>query len=107
MKICIYGAGAIGAYLGAELVDAGYDVTLIARGPHLAAMQAQTAALPAVKAVTNRGQTLEIEVHQTQEALLGLLATANTLDAQITSLNVLEPNLETVFLHLTGKQLRD
>ena len=40
MKICIYGAGAIGAYLGAELVDAGYDVTLIARGPHLAAMQA-------------------------------------------------------------------
>jgi len=40
MKICIYGAGAIGAYLGAELADAGCDVSLIARGPHLAAMQA-------------------------------------------------------------------
>lgn len=39
MKICVYGAGAIGAYLGAELADAGCDVTLIARGPHLAAMQ--------------------------------------------------------------------
>jgi len=39
MKICIYGAGAIGGYLGAELALAGYDVTLIARGPHLAAMQ--------------------------------------------------------------------
>ena len=39
MKICIYGAGAIGSYLGAELALAGYDVTLIARGPHLAAMQ--------------------------------------------------------------------
>lgn len=39
MKICIYGAGAIGAYLGAALADAGCDVTLIARGPHLAAMQ--------------------------------------------------------------------
>ena len=40
MKICIYGAGAIGAYLGAELAGAGADVSLIARGPHLEAMQA-------------------------------------------------------------------
>ena len=39
MKICIYGAGAIGCYLAAALVDAGCEVTLIARGAHLAAMQ--------------------------------------------------------------------
>lgn len=39
MKICIYGAGAIGAWLGVELSLAGEEVTLIARGPHLAAMQ--------------------------------------------------------------------
>ncbi|MDA0240050.1 MAG: 2-dehydropantoate 2-reductase [Proteobacteria bacterium] len=39
MKICIYGAGAIGGFLGAELSLAGSDVTLIARGPHLEAMQ--------------------------------------------------------------------
>ena len=39
MKICIYGAGAIGGYLGAGLALNGADVTLIARGPHLAAMQ--------------------------------------------------------------------
>ncbi|MGZ0246963.1 MAG: ketopantoate reductase family protein, partial [Alphaproteobacteria bacterium] len=39
MKICIYGAGAIGGYLGAGLALKGADVTLIARGPHLAAMQ--------------------------------------------------------------------
>ena len=39
MRICIYGAGAIGAWLGVELSLAGEDVTLIARGPHLAAMQ--------------------------------------------------------------------
>ncbi|MFQ5637722.1 MAG: 2-dehydropantoate 2-reductase [bacterium] len=39
MKICIYGAGAIGGYLGAELALAGFDVTLIARGPHLEAMR--------------------------------------------------------------------
>jgi 2-dehydropantoate 2-reductase len=40
MKICIFGAGAIGGYLGAELALAGADVTLIARGPHLQAMKA-------------------------------------------------------------------
>ncbi len=39
MNICIYGAGAIGGYLGAQLADAGCNVTLIARGPHLKAMQ--------------------------------------------------------------------
>jgi len=39
VKICIYGAGAIGGYLGVELALAGEDVTLIARGPHLEAMQ--------------------------------------------------------------------
>ena len=40
MKICIYGAGAIGGYMGAQLALAGADVSFIARGPHLAAMQA-------------------------------------------------------------------
>ncbi len=40
MKICIFGAGAIGGYLGAELAASGADVTLIARGDHLAAMRA-------------------------------------------------------------------
>ena len=39
MRICIYGAGAIGGYLGAELALHGADVALIARGPHLAAMR--------------------------------------------------------------------
>ena len=39
MKICIFGAGAIGGYLGAELALSGFEVTLIARGPHLEAMQ--------------------------------------------------------------------
>ena len=39
MKICIYGAGAIGGYLGVEFMRAGADVSLVARGPHLAAMR--------------------------------------------------------------------
>ena len=40
MKIAIVGAGAIGAFLGAKLALSGEDVYLIARGPHLKAMQA-------------------------------------------------------------------
>jgi 2-dehydropantoate 2-reductase len=39
MKICIFGAGAIGGYMGAKLAQAGADVSLVARGPHLKAMQ--------------------------------------------------------------------
>ena len=39
MRICIYGAGAIGGYVGALLAEAGADVSLIARGPHLKAMR--------------------------------------------------------------------
>jgi 2-dehydropantoate 2-reductase len=38
VKICVYGAGSIGGYLGGRLALAGQDVTLIARGPHLDAM---------------------------------------------------------------------
>jgi len=39
MRYLVAGAGAIGAYIGAHMARAGYDVTLFARGPHLHAMQ--------------------------------------------------------------------
>ena len=39
MRYVIYGAGAIGATIGARLFEAGRDVTLIARGAHLEALQ--------------------------------------------------------------------
>jgi 2-dehydropantoate 2-reductase len=41
MRIAVYGAGAVGGYLGARLVAGGADVTLIARGAHLEALQAR------------------------------------------------------------------
>jgi 2-dehydropantoate 2-reductase len=41
MKICIYGAGAIGGHLAARLHRAGADVSVVARGAHLAAIQAK------------------------------------------------------------------
>jgi 2-dehydropantoate 2-reductase len=39
LRFAIVGAGATGGYLGARLAHAGFDVTLIARGRHLAAMR--------------------------------------------------------------------
>ncbi len=39
MKFAVVGAGAIGAYVGAAVARGGTDVTLIARGAHLAAMK--------------------------------------------------------------------
>src|SRR5574341_640030 len=45
MKVCMYGAGAIGGYMGVMLARAGADVSFVARGAHLAAMQANGARL--------------------------------------------------------------
>ena len=39
MKICIFGAGAIGGFVGAKLADAGAEVSMVARGAHLSEMQ--------------------------------------------------------------------
>jgi len=39
MKVAVFGAGGVGAYLGGRLAQAGADVHLIARGDHLAALR--------------------------------------------------------------------
>jgi len=67
----------------------------------------QAAQLPAVKAATRTDGQLKVETHRLQEALIGVLDITNKLDVGITSLELLEPNLESVFLHLTGKRLRE
>lgn len=40
MKICVFGAGAVGGLIGGELGRAGHAMSLIARGAHLAAIKA-------------------------------------------------------------------
>ena len=39
MKVCIYGAGAIGGWIGLHLARMGHDVSVVARGATLAALQ--------------------------------------------------------------------
>lgn len=40
MRVCVYGAGAIGGHLAVRLARGGAQVSVVARGPHLAAIQA-------------------------------------------------------------------
>ncbi|WP_295315139.1 2-dehydropantoate 2-reductase, partial [Roseobacter sp.] len=61
MKICIFGAGAIGGYMGVKLAQAGADVSLVARGPHLAAMKANGLSL------IEEGEKTTVEVNASDD----------------------------------------
>ena len=63
--------------------------------------------LNAVKQVSLLNEELMVKTHRSREALLGVLEVTNQLDAKVTSLEILEPNLEAVFLELTGRKLRN
>lgn len=63
--------------------------------------------LPHVREVSLQDARLKIETGNSNLALLALIDLCNKLNVTILSLEVLEPNLESVFLHLTGKRLRE
>ncbi len=48
MKICVYGAGAIGGHLASRFHRGGAEVSIVARGPHLAAIRANGLTVHAV-----------------------------------------------------------
>jgi 2-dehydropantoate 2-reductase len=62
MKIAVFGAGAIGGYLAVKLHQAGADVRVIARGPHLAAMRANGLTLK------SEGHTVTVNLPCTDKA---------------------------------------
>jgi 2-dehydropantoate 2-reductase len=63
MKVCVFGAGAIGGYLAAKLSATGTaEVSCVARGPHLAAMRANGLTL------RSEGQTLVTHPRCTDDA---------------------------------------
>jgi 2-dehydropantoate 2-reductase len=71
MRVAIVGAGAIGAYVGAALARGGSEVTLIARGPHLRAMQKH-----GVRVLSPRG---DFEAHPTATDDLAAVADAEVV----------------------------
>jgi len=60
-----------------------------------------------VKQVTAQEGTLTVLADDSNQVLPRLFDAASTQGVRITSVAILEPNLEAVFLHLTGKALRD
>jgi len=53
------------------------------------------------------GDLVEIVSLNSQQAIVNVIGYLNQQDINLTSLEILEPNLESVFLHLTGKKLRE
>jgi 2-dehydropantoate 2-reductase len=71
VTVAIVGAGAIGGLLGAHLAQAGEDVVLVARGPHLAAMRE--------RGVTVRSSEGTFTVHPRATDDIGAIADADTV----------------------------
>jgi len=64
-------------------------------------------AVKGVKQVTAQDGTLIVLADDSNQVLPRLFDAATTQGVRIASVAILEPNLEAVFLHLTGKALRD
>lgn len=72
-------------------------------GPFVEALQA----LPDVRQVTTADHEIVLLVPEAQEAIPPVFTQADRLGFKIRSVEIEEPNLEAVFLHLTGRALRD
>jgi len=64
-------------------------------------------AIPQVTSAQLTDRTLSLRARGASAALVSVINALNDSGAVVNSLKILEPSLETVFLHLTGKQLRD
>ena len=67
MRICVFGAGAIGGYMGVKLAEAGADVSLVARGPHLDAMKSN-----GLRLIEETGETTVTPIASNDPADLGV-----------------------------------
>ena len=63
--------------------------------------------IPGVQTVTAENGELHLLVDDSNLVLPQLFESAAQTGVRITSIEIKEPNLETVFLHLTGRALRD
>lgn len=62
MRVCIFGAGAIGGYLAVGLAEAGHDTSIIARGAHLEAVQKD-----GLRLRTETGRERHVQVRATDD----------------------------------------
>jgi ABC-2 type transport system ATP-binding protein len=84
-----------------------HDRVLLTAGGDRAAAVAALGALSSVRQASAGDGTIDLLVDDARAVLAPILDTATRSGAAIRSVEVREPNLEAVFLHLTGKALRD
>ncbi|MFF3444688.1 ABC transporter ATP-binding protein [Streptosporangium sp. NPDC002721] len=89
-----------------DLVGESDQVVLQVDGD-LARVRRALAGLPQVREVSGEGSHIELLVEGARAVLPRLFEVVAEEDAAIRSAEVREPDLEAVFLHLTGKALRD
>lgn len=63
--------------------------------------------LPGIKSATREGTELTLLIDDANAQLPAIITTLNEAKASLLSIDIQEPNLEAVFLHLTGRALRD
>ncbi len=64
-------------------------------------------ALPGVVKLTSSDHTLDLSLSEAHRALPSILSAVNDVGARVLSVEVVEPDLEAVFMHLTGRALRN
>lgn len=73
----------------------------------LDAAAARLRTLPPVARVAGDGHGLILHVHEAPTAVAGVVTAAGAAGMDLTDVEITRPNLESVFLHLTGRGLRD
>jgi ABC-2 type transport system ATP-binding protein len=76
-------------------------------GEDLEALTLALRSLPGVIQASSFENQVVLIVPEAEEMLPGAITTANELNVRVRSVDMEEPNLEAVFLHLTGRALRD
>jgi len=79
----------------------------LAEGADAEALAAALRTLPNVLQVSTRDRELILLVPEAETAISPVIVKADQLQVKIRSVDMQEPNLEAVFLHLTGRALRD
>jgi ABC-2 type transport system ATP-binding protein len=63
--------------------------------------------MPGIKKADQTDHTIDIITPSSEEVLAPVIIKANEIGVKIRSVDIKEPDLESVFLHLTGRALRD
>lgn len=79
----------------------------VGEGENVRQLCEATKSIPGVVESDTSGSTLTIIAPEAEEILAPVILQANALNVKILSVAIQEPNLEAVFLHLTGRALRD